>query len=84
MRADDACVSCKLRPGTDPALRRSLRISEGKEALMSAQVRKVVGAASLILGLIAWLGEKFGLITRQAADWANFGSAVAGLVATFA
>ena len=51
---------------------------------MSAQARKVVGAASLILGLIAWLGEKFGLITRQVADWANFGSAVTGLIATFA
>jgi hypothetical protein len=67
-----------------PGLKKILSSSERKEALMSAQARKVVGAASLILGLIAWLGEKFGLITRQVADWANFGSAVTGLIATFA
>lgn len=51
---------------------------------MSAQSRKALSITSLVLGLLAWLGEKFGLITRRAADWANFGSAVTGLIATFA
>jgi hypothetical protein len=39
-----------------------------------ASSKKILGLASLLLGLFAWLGEKFGLITRRTTDWANFGS----------
>ena len=51
---------------------------------MSVSARKDFGIASLALGLIAWLGEKFGLITKQVADWINAASLVAGAFATFA
>ncbi len=51
---------------------------------MQASSKKMLGAASLLLGLFAWLGEKLGLITRQTSDWLNFGSAVTGAIATFA
>ena len=51
---------------------------------MHASSKKILGLASLLLGLFAWLGEKFGLITRRTAHWANFGSAVTGAIAAFA
>jgi len=51
---------------------------------MSASARKNYGIASLALGLIAWLGEKFGLIIKQVADWINAASLVAGAIATSA
>lgn len=51
---------------------------------MQASSKKFLGVASLLLGLFAWLGEKFGLITQRTADWANFGSAVTGAIVAFA
>ena len=54
-----------------------------RNAAEDASSKKILGLASL-LGLFAWLGEKFGLITRRTADWANFGSAVTGAIAAFA
>ena len=46
---------------------------------MQASSKRIPGVARLLLGLFAWLGEKFGLITRRTAGWANFGSAVSGV-----
>jgi hypothetical protein len=51
---------------------------------MSSSSKKVLGVASLLLGLFAWLGERLGLITQRVSDWANVGSTVAGLIAAFA
>lgn len=51
---------------------------------MSASARRDFGIASLLLGLIAWLGEKYGMITKQVADCINGASLVAGAIATFA
>ncbi len=51
---------------------------------VQASSKKILGVASLLLGLFAWLGEKFGLITQRTADWANFGSAVTGAIVAFA
>lgn len=56
---------------------------EGRQGVQASS-KKMLGAASLLLGLFAWLGEKLGLITRQTSDWLNFGSAVTGAIATFA
>jgi hypothetical protein len=50
---------------------------------VSASSRKNLGIASLVLGLIAWLGEELGLITKKVADVMNFASMVAGAAATF-
>jgi hypothetical protein len=50
---------------------------------VSASSKKVLGVASLLLGLFAWLGEKLGLVTQRVSDWASFGSAIAGAIATF-
>jgi hypothetical protein len=46
---------------------------------VQASSKRIPGVARLLLGLFAWLGEKFGLITRRTAGWANFGSAVSGV-----
>ena len=51
---------------------------------MQASSRRIPGVARLLLGLFAWLGEKFGLITQRTADWANLGSAVTGAIVAFA
>ncbi len=51
---------------------------------MSSSARKDFGIASLVLGLVAWLGEKLGWITKQVADWITGASLVAGAIATFA
>ena len=51
---------------------------------MRASSKKILGVTSLLLGLFAWLGEKFCLITQRTADWANFGSAVTGAIVAFA
>jgi len=51
---------------------------------VQASTRKILGVASLVLGLLAWLGERLGLITRRTSDLASFGSAVTGVIATFA
>ena len=51
---------------------------------MQASSKRIPGVARLLVCLFAWLGENFGLITRRTADWANFGSAVTGVIAAFA
>jgi hypothetical protein len=50
---------------------------------MSASSKKNLSIVSLVLGLVAWLGEKFGLITDKVANVMNFGSFVTGAIATF-
>jgi hypothetical protein len=72
-----------LSPGkTRPVFRTMWR--EGRESSVQASTKKAVGVASLLLGLLAWLGERFGLITERVSDWASFGSLVTGVIATFA
>jgi len=51
---------------------------------VQASSKKILSVANLLLGLFAWLGEKFGLITRRTADRVSFGSATTGAIATFA
>jgi len=46
---------------------------------VQASSKRIPGVARLLLALFAWLGEKFGPITRRTADWANPGSAVTGV-----
>jgi hypothetical protein len=72
-----------LIAGKDPA-RLPHHVAEGRESSVQASTKKAVGVASLLLGLLAWLGERFGLITERVSDWASFGSLVTGVIATFA
>ena len=51
---------------------------------MSAGSRKNLGVASVVLGLIAWMGEKFDVIPRKVAEWINLASIVTGAIAKFA
>jgi hypothetical protein len=39
---------------------------------VQASSKKILGVASLLLGLFAWLGEKFGLITQRTAGLGQF------------
>jgi len=50
---------------------------------MSASSKKNLGVVSLVLGLVAWLGEKLGLITSKVADVITVGSLVTGAAAVF-
>jgi hypothetical protein len=61
----------------------SRRYGERREEPMSASSSRNVGIASLLLGLFAWLGEKFGLITAKVADVMTAASLVTGAIATF-
>jgi len=78
-------LSCKYGAGmtrrNDPVHRTD---GEGRGGGYRHLSKKILGVASLLLGLFAWLGEKFGLVTRRTADWANFGSAVTGAIVAFA
>jgi|HubBroStandDraft_6_1064221.scaffolds.fasta_scaffold4355921_1 hypothetical protein len=56
---------------------------KGRIGPMSASSKKNLSIVSLVLGLVAWLGEKFGLITDKVANVMNFGSFVTGAIATF-
>jgi hypothetical protein len=51
---------------------------------MSPDKKKALGVISLALGLIAWLGERWNLISQRVADLANLISLIAGSIATFA
>jgi hypothetical protein len=51
---------------------------------VSAGSRKNLGVASVVLGLIAWMGEKFDVIPRKVAEWINLASIVTGAIAKFA
>lgn len=55
-----------------------------EEDMEKSTVKKGASVVSLLLGLLAWLGEKFGWISDQAAELLTVGSLASGAVATFA
>jgi hypothetical protein len=50
---------------------------------MSASSRKNLSIISLVLGLVAWLGQKLHLITEKVADVMTFASLATGAIAMF-
>jgi hypothetical protein len=50
----------------------------------SSDVKKGAGVVSLMLGIVAWLGEKSSWFSQKVADALNFLSLGFGAVATFA
>jgi hypothetical protein len=49
-----------------------------------SQVKKTAGIASLVLGILGWLGQKFQWFTVKVTDTLSFLSLALGLVATTA
>lgn len=49
-----------------------------------SDVKKGAGVVSLVLGIVAWLGEKYAWFSERMADALNFLSLGFGAVATFA
>jgi hypothetical protein len=55
-----------------------------KRVLSKSDVKKIAGVASLVLGVLGWLGQKFQWFASKVTDSMSFLSFALGLVATAA